>query len=579
MKNLHHSMHHVVLYSCMLIGLAACSQSAQKEQAQDEPFHNESWKTLNLREKIGQIVCLSYDRNMLESIDGDYEQFLAKYPVGSIFMSNWNITPHTSPDSIENYLRSEITKLSASSKHPLLFSEDFESGVGRTVPGYTPMTTAMGLGATNSEACALSYGTILGEELRSLGFNWILNPVVDMNMNSCNFITNVRSMGSDPSLVSKISTNQILGLQSNGVAATAKHFPGDGTDYINQHFATPQVKLSQEDWDQTFRVVFQNAINNGVMCIMPGHISFPAYQKHRHNGEYLPATLSEELMIGLLKTELNFKGVIVSDALNMAGIENYYENNFETQIECFKAGADILLWPNIEVIDTIEQRIIRGEIPESRLNDAVARIWNMKDKLGLHKKDYQAVQKLTKADLKANKQEARIISKASITMLSNKNNLIPLSPKSDKNILIVATGMKDFIETLSPMKQALEEAGHSVDLRYNLSIFSSRSEFETICDAYAKVIFVFNSRPGSPWGGLLLHDDAALTMWSANTLPYSKTISISLGDPHININYMPRVWTRMNAYNDDEITQQILVDMLCGKLIPTGVSPITSTYE
>ncbi len=229
------------------------------------------------------------------------------------------------------------------SKNPLLLLEDFECGLESSFTEYSNLPGEMGLGATNSSELAYVYGEIIAREARSVGINWLLHPVSDLNLNPFNFLTNVVSVGDDPNSAIDLLERQVQGMQAQKVAATAKHFPGDGTDFIDQHFTTSQMMLSYDDWLKQHGRVFQSLIENGVMSIMPVHISFPDYQKETVNGEKLPATSSREIMTELLKEKLGIDGVVVSDALNMGGIAGYYENQIETEVECFKAGADILI--------------------------------------------------------------------------------------------------------------------------------------------------------------------------------------------------------------------------------------------
>lgn len=534
-----------------------------------------AWRQLSLREKIGQTMCLNYNTAQIERLGGSASGFFKQYPVGAFFMANWELSQYASAEELADTYRKTVAELQTQSPFPLLISEDFETGLGSTLPQYTPLTSAMGLGATGSEELATRYGEILSQEARSIGLNWILNPVVDLILNPSNYLTNVRSVGSKPEHVQRLTARQIKAMQANGVGATAKHFPGDGTDYINQHFTTSQVKLSRDEWQKSYGKVFQRAIDSGVMCIMAGHISFPAYQKEPLNGEYLPATLSKELLTQLLKNEMGFNGVVLSDALNMGGIANYYSTDLETQIECFKAGTDLLLWPDMGYMDSLEARILRKEIAIERLNDAVHRVWNMKTKLGLFNADYAWIKPLTDKDILKNRQTAYEMAKASISEVSNKNNLIPFDSKSSPNILLVITTQVDAMAELNPLKQAFESKGFKVEMRHNLVVFNERQNFDKISQQYDKIIFAFSSRPGAPWGSLALHDEAALTMWSANTLPYEKVVSVTFGDPYKNLLYMPRVWARYNCYGWDTITQQVLVDCLVGNFKATGKSPVS----
>jgi len=237
--------------------------------------------------------------------------------------------------------------------------------------------------------------------------------------------------------------------------------------------------LARHDFDrygEQLTAEIQKLIDDGIMAIMAGHISFPAYQKETLNGEYLPATLSPELLTGLLKGTFGFKGVIVSDALNMAGISGYYENQLETEMACFKAGTDILLWPSLEFIDTLEARILRKEISEERLNDAVSRVWNMKKKLGLFDDGYEVVKPVSEDLLVGHRSKATEIIQKSMTLVDNRNNLLPLDTLTSKKMLLCVVSDGDQQAAFTSLKEALQAKGFEVDIRSNLSFFSHGHE-------------------------------------------------------------------------------------------------------
>jgi len=171
----------------------------------------------------------------------------------------------------------------------------------------TSFPNEMALGAANSPELAFEYGKSMANESRSVGVIWVLHPVADLNLNPFNPIINIRSISDDPDQAIKLLSQQIRGLQSNGVAATIKHFPGDGVDFRDQHLLTSCNSLPLEVWKQKHGKVFQALIYSGVACIMPGHITLPAYQKEKINGMNPPATLSKELLTGLLKEEMGFR--------------------------------------------------------------------------------------------------------------------------------------------------------------------------------------------------------------------------------------------------------------------------------
>ena len=329
------------------------------------------WRKLTLRQKIGQTMLMLPDRVLeLKLGGGSLTTLFERYPVTGYFMG-WKLYDGVADDHKVAHIRAEIETYQKASRLPLLFQEDYESGVN--LPGMTPFPRAMALGAANSPELAYAYGQNLAGEARSVGVRWVLHPVADLNLNPLNPITNVRSISDDPDKAIRLLARQIAGLQENGVAATIKHFPGDGVDSRDQHLATTCNAFSREQWYRYHGRGFQELSREGVAAIMPGHITLPACQKERLNGLPPPATLSKELLTGLLKDEMGFKGVIVSDAMTMGGFRGWYPSRMEGEIQSFLAGVDVLLWPSYEYLDEVEKRIQEGRIPMERLDDAVAR--------------------------------------------------------------------------------------------------------------------------------------------------------------------------------------------------------------
>lgn len=570
-------MHKYFISIIFIILFFSCKHEPKLEKKATVEIKNTdtTWKQLSLREKIGQIVCWNYNTTAIRTKANDsISVFLKKYPVGSIFMANWEVGKECKPDSIKAKYIKLISEFTKHSKSPLLFSEDFESGLGMSLAGFSQLPSEMGLGATNSPDNAFLYGQITASEARSIGINWLLNPVADLNMNPFNFLTNIRALGDEAERSVKMLPKQIRAMQTNGVAATIKHFPGDGTDFINQHFSTSKMRLSVKEWKQHHGKVFKTLIDSGVSVVMSGHISFPAYQKKKHKGEFLPATLSDELIGGLLKKELGFNGAVVSDALNMAGIAGYYDNSLETAIECFKAGNDILLWPDLEIIDTLEARFLRKQIPEERLNDAVNRIWNLKAKLGLFEPDYESIKTLNNVQKKRNKKGAYKIAKESITLISDKNKILPLGEETTKILLVSVAVGKDSTR-YNVLRRELEKQGIKVTFRENLSFFSSAGELKELEEKYDKILFAFYALPGNPWGSLSYSGNEALSMWSANMLSHEKVISVCFGDPYKNLIYLPQLACRINCYNADENSQKALAELLNGKAEFSGILPVS----
>jgi beta-N-acetylhexosaminidase len=539
--------------------------------------HDSSWKKLSLRQKIGQTMIMLPDRPLeLQLGNGSLHTYFKKYPVSGFFMG-WKLWTGIRPENKLAHIRAMTASYQQASELPLLFQEDYESGIN--IPGMTSFPNEMTLGAANSPDLAYAYGAAVAKESRAVGVKWVLHPVADLNINPLNPIMNVRSIGDDPDQAIQLLSRQIRGLQDNGVAATIKHFPGDGVDARDQHLLTTCNSLPFAVWRQLHGKVFQALIDSGVACIMPGHITLPSYQTEKINGFTPPATLSHELLTDLLKGEMGFKGVVVSDAMTMGGFGGYFRTRLEGEIQSFIAGVDILLWPSYEYMDTLEARITRGEIPMQRLDDAVRRVWALKERFGILDMNRQLIQPLTAAD----KQQAGITASAicdqAVTLVRDRTQSLPLRPSRDKKILVVGVapvarkGGSDQLDGIRQFAASLRQRGFQVDFRHDI-LYETQGWMEEAPDKYDRIIFVVARAPHTPFGPLQLWDDEAQSVWAANALPKEKTIVISLGSPYIIDEYFERINTCINAYSNTPVMHAAVIRALLGEKEMKGISPV-----
>jgi beta-N-acetylhexosaminidase len=538
------------------------------------------WQALSLRQKIGQTMIMLPNRQLeLELGGGSLKTYFERYPISGYFMG-WKLFDGIPKEQWADHARLSVRRYQAASELPLLFQEDYESGV--TLPGMTVMPMLMALGAANSPELAYAYGKHNAKEAWSAGVRWVLNPIVDLSLNPQNPIINVRGISDDPDQAVRLLCRQIAGIQENGAAATAKTFPGDGVDSRDQHLCTTVNSLSMDQWWRIYGKVFRATIDAGVMSIMSGHITLPAYQKQK--GEYLngfhpPATLSKALLTDLLKGEMGFKGVIVSDALMMGGFRGWYPTQLEGEIESFRAGNDVLLWPAYEFMDELEARIKSGDFPIARLDDAVSRVWEMKRKLGLFNTERILVRDMSPAEKAEAAADSQRICESSLTLVRDRKHALPLNPAKDKKILIVGIVPKSRkagaggFERFNHLKQLLEARGFSVDLQHNI-LYETDYWQTDLPERYDRIIVVAIRSMHQPFGPLLFWDDEAQSVWGINAMPKDKIIVVSMGSPYLIDEYFERVDTCINAYSNDESTHAALVKALLAEIPFTGVSPV-----
>ena len=541
----------------------------------------DDWRQLTLRQKIGQTMIMLPNRSReLELGGGSLEGFFERYPVSGFYMG-WKLFDGVAKERWTDYVRGSGHEYQAASALPLLFQEDYESGV--QLPGMTPMPVLMSVGAADSGELAYAYGTHIAKEARSVGVRWVLHPCVDLNLNPQNPVICTRAISDDPDRAMRLLCRQVAGLQDNGLAATAKHFPGDGADSRDQHLCTTCNPLPMPAWRRTFGKVFQAVIDGGVMAIMPGHFTLPAYQTEKGetiNGFPPPATLSRALLHDLLKGEMGFQGVIVSDAMIMGGFRGWYPTQMEGEIRSFLAGIDAMLWPAYEFMDEVEARIRRGEIPPERLDDAVGRVWEMKRKLGLFGPERPLVRDMTPPEKQAAADDSRRITETALTLVRDRGNALPLIPGRDKKILVVGVvpqsrkGGDGGFSRLHHFKQELERRGFTVDLQHNI-LYETDYWQSDIPERYDRILVLAMRGIHQPFGPLLFWDDEAQSVWGVNAMPKDKIIVIGMGNPYLIDEYFERVDTCINAYSYDEATQSAVVRALMGEIPFVGSSPVS----
>ncbi|MVN92725.1 glycoside hydrolase family 3 protein [Mucilaginibacter aquatilis] len=559
-------MKYKILAAILLSGVSLRAQVASVD----------GWKKLTLREKIGQTMIMLPDRKMeLQLGNGSLPGFFKRYPVTGFFMG-WKLFQGVDTKDKISFIKQAATAYQQASTQPLIFQQDYEHGVA--LPGMTGMPYEMAIGAANSPQLTYNYGKTLAMESRSVGIQWVLHPMADLNLNPLNPIVNVRGISDDPDRAIRLLSRQVKGLQYNGVAATIKHFPGDGVDYRDQHLTTTTNSLTMSEWYRYHGKVFQALIDSGVAAIMPGHITLPAYQKQKLNGFLPPATLSHELLTGLLKNEMHFKGVIISDAMTMGGFRGWFPNQLEGEIASFKAGVDVLLWPSYSFMDTLEARIKRNEIPMSRLDDAVSRIWAMKVRYNAATAKRQLIKPMSIGDKAFARATSDSICAAAVTLVRDRDKSLPLS-KNVKKILVVGVvpqsrkGGDGGLAVLKNFATQLGQKGYHVDFQHNL-LYENQGWDEQVSKQYDKVIFAVVRQPHTPFGPLQLYDDEAQSAWAVNAMPKSKVIVISFGSPYILNEYFERVNTCINAYSNNEEMHNAVIKVLTGEAKANGTSPV-----
>ena len=419
--------------------------SALRSQSDGEEWAEKTIDTLSLEEKVGQLFMIRLRVDFLEVRSPEYFQLrnnIRKYHVGALAMS-----APAGGRFLSRNDRSEtvmlLNQLQAGAKLPLLIAGDFEQGVlPPRLFGTTVFPHAMAFGAAGRLDYAEEFGRITAQESRALGVHWNLFPVADVNSNPANPIIGARAFGENPQEVGDLVAAYIRGARANGMLTTAKHFPGHGNTTTDSHLAVARVDGDLEHLRAVELPPFRKAIEAGVDAVMTAHVTVPTLDPDPSH----VATTSPAIVTDLLKNQLGFKGIVVTDALDMAGLTSRYAGHVgRAAVDAFRAGNDVLTMPaDLDAsYRAVLEAVHTGEISQPRLDASVVKILKAKASLGLHKSrlvDVAAIPRLV--GLPENVAIGQRISDDSVTLVRDNGKLLPLGQGSDKNTLVLYQRVK-----------------------------------------------------------------------------------------------------------------------------------------
>lgn len=456
----------------LLLGSVACSSQPVSTPVSSEigpEWVEQKMNEMSLEEKVGQMFVVGFQETKEQKatvVNDHAKQLIEKYHVGGMILFDRNIEHPQQVAQLNNELQKRA--LSSGPAIPLFLSVDQEGGkVARIREGVTVFPGNMALGATRDLQLAYEAGKQMGFELRTLGFNLNFAPVVDVNNNPDNPVIGVRSFGEDPHLTADMANHMIQGFHEAQVLTAIKHFPGHGDTSVDSHIDLPQVPHGRQRLDQIELVPFKKVIKQDADMVMTSHITFPAIEP----APGLPATLSRRVLTDLLREELGYQGVIITDDMEMGAIDNHFGTE-EATVRAIQAGADLILIGHSlakqeKALGAVKQAVNEGVISEQRIDESVRRVLQLKAKrLGdqsvvaePYSNTKEMKQKLEK--LAAQTSAATIAEKA-VTLVGDKQNLLPLDPGKHRR-LVVYTATKPQIFTRALDKAGFESSAVSID--------------------------------------------------------------------------------------------------------------------
>jgi beta-N-acetylhexosaminidase len=550
-------------------------------------------KRMSLEEKVGQLISVGINATFLNQESEAFKALrhqIVDNHVGGIILFRGPV--------YESVVI--VNRMQQLAKLPLLISADLEAGAGMRFDDTVNFPWNMAIAATGNPDYARRAGELTAREARALGIQQIYAPVADVNNNAANPVINVRSYGEDPADVARFVAAFVGGAQQAGVIATAKHFPGHGDTAIDSHRGLPQIDVTRERLNAVELVPFRAAVDAGVGAVMDGHIGLPLIdpttitplprdvkvraQDTSEDGEIvvekgtMPTTLSA-VMNGILRNDLRFDGLIVTDAMSMSGLTLYFTQE-EASVRALEAGADQLLKPADPdaAFRGVVAAVKSGRLSEQRIEQSARKILAAKYDLGLETQRITALDEIDQ--IVSSKQAGALadeIASQAVTLVRNDANLLPLNPsRSEKVFNLAITNGEDRLFIAQAFVGAMTRAGIKLDTAV-LDDRSSDAEVQNALRRAGAADLVIVSMYGRVRSGQV--NSVALPKPGANALNtllerHAALVGISFGNPYLLLSF-PALQTYLVAYGDMPSLQKAVADALTGKIDVSGRLPIS----
>ena len=566
-----------------------------------EKWAEKTLRKMSVEEKVGQLFMIWTHAEFLNADSATYIQLrdqMNKYHVGSFAMS----VPYEPPFLYKSgpfEAADLLNRLQSDSKLPLLIAADFELGVSNRLNGTTAFPNAMAIAATGRIGYAEDFGRITAQEARAIGAHWNFFPVSDVNSNPDNPIINTRSFGGDPQQVGDFVAAYIKGAHSAGLLTTAKHFPGHGDTATDSHLGVAQVTGDRARLDSVELPPFRKAIEAGVDSIMVAHVTVPALDTNPN----AVATVSPEIVTRLLKQQLDFSGLVITDALDMGALTRHYANDIGREaVDAFKAGNDMLLIP--PDLDAAYRAVLgavqHGEISQARLDESVRKILKMKASLGLNKARLVDLSALdSKVGTPSNVALGQQMADDAITLVKHRGAVLPLKKtgttpgglpyqamaqvRNELLVIIISDDVR--LETGRVLERQIKMRVPDANVVYTdsqLAGVMSPEIAHAARDAKKVVVAVYASptagkmvKTGSGVkNSLSLADESARLLRQTLSEAAAKTVVVAMGNPYLAKDF-PEVQNYLCAFSAAPVSEQSAVRALFGEIEIHGHLPVS----
>lgn len=571
-----------------------------------EKWARESLKKMSLEEKIGQMFVIWSRAQFMNVSSPEYlnlRDTMHKYHIGAFGLTvRYEDGFLYKNEPLE--AATVINQLQQDSDFPLIFAADFERGLGMRLNGTTSFPHAMAFGATNNIEYARESGRITAQEARAIGVEWNWFPVADVNSNPANPIINTRSFGEDPKEVGAMAAAYIEGAHEFGMLVTAKHFPGHGDTDTDSHLAVPQVSADKGHLESVELPPFQAAIKAGADAILVAHIIVPALDPDPNH----VATISPEIVTNLLQKQMGFKGLVITDALDMKGLTKLYQPGpmgaGRAAVDAVKAGNDMLLIPSDldgsyhGLLDAVRS----GEIPETRIDQSVLKILRAKASVGLNKAKLVDIDSVTKVIAKPQSlATAQQISDGAVTLVRD-NHVLPLKPmrrgtNAPSSAYQPPEDLQNRTVVLIFTDDARSDSGRTLDQQVRLRIPDAsviyvdprnaagmtQPVMDAVSQAQTVIAAVFvapvagravRNSAGGIGNQVALQDASATLLQTVVQVAADKTVVVAMGSPYI-ADQLPEVKTYLCTFSNATVSELSAVKAMFGEIPMPGRLPVT----
>ncbi|MET3941437.1 beta-N-acetylhexosaminidase [Paenibacillus sp. PvP094] len=528
---------------------------------------------MTVSEQVGQMLMpdiRQWNGKVTTTVNEGLKSSIDNQDLGGLILFDKNIVDTRQVTTFTHNLQMEAGDI------PMFLGIDQEGGVIKRIPGGTNLPGQMALGATGDSALAEAAGQLTGEELKALGLNINFAPVLDINSNPDNPIIGMRSFSSDADLVTRLGLATITGLHQSGVVAAVKHFPGHGDTMVDSHLGLPVLTHNRERLDAVELKPFQAAIENGVEMIMTAHIAFPAIDSEQvtslKDGQRVPvpATLSKKVLNGLLREELGYEGIIISDAFTMDGIAEHFGEDQAVE-RAVNAGVDIILMPQDSAAahQTLVNAVKNGTIPMETIHASVERILELKAKYGLFERSESLTSKLAGLNnvigSQGHREVEREIAERAVTLLASRDGMHPDSFQRGDRVVIVAVEE----EQAKQLERQLKQVSNNLSLKTEIALIGQAQTKDTVAKADYVILASYQFRNVASQFGWSAYQALINEM---NTRNQRYTL-LSLGNPYETI-YLKNIRSGLAVYGKQEPNTEAGINVLLGHQEATGKLPV-----